>query len=56
MDPSGRFIHGSQAANKSSPRDSRDFMNWKLNFMTQAKCIEMRLVWVKIPLILNFKF
>ncbi len=27
MDPGGRFIHGSMAADKHSPKDTRHFMN-----------------------------
>ncbi len=33
MDPSGRFVHGSNAAGKPCPKDARYFMNF-INFMS----------------------
>ena len=32
MDPSGRFVYGSQAADKPCPKDTRDFINF-INFI-----------------------
>ena len=68
IDPSGRFIRGSQTAGKPCPKDTRDFIDftdfkdfidfmnfksWKLNFINRAKSVRTLLPYSHSPLMIS---